>query len=196
MSRATTSILAALALAIPCLSASAGPADLMPEPIKGWSASNAVYGESVIEEGAPQTPDTEAAAEKRIEVSRDYSRDGGGLRISLNTHDMRGVQLISYVNETQQGNPEKAAELAAKGIVPFRFKTYSGVTMRAGEDGDVTGAALELGGAGTLTLEGISDGRPDTVALDHVKAYLGRMDLERMSEFVRQANARRTGHGD
>ncbi|MFP3944452.1 MAG: hypothetical protein ACLFWF_11195 [Alphaproteobacteria bacterium] len=189
MRRVISGGIAAAVFGAACLAAFARPADLMPKPLEGWTASNPVYGESVIAEqdaGAARP-----APPKRIEVSRVYESGASGLRIALNTHDRRGVQIISHVNRLGGRDPEAAAALAAKGIVPFSFASLQGVAMHTEEDGDVTGAALKLGEHGTLTLEGISDGEPSTVALEHVKAYLEHTDLERMADFIRKTNTAR-----
>lgn len=188
MRRATTGGVAAVIFGAACLAAFADPAELMPKPLEGWTVSTPTYGESVIaREGTGDVPP------KRIEVSRDYMNGSSGLRIALNTHDRRGVQIIEFVNKAGKRDPEAASALAAKGIVPFSFAAWQGVTMRAQEDGEVTGAALRLGAHGTLTLEGMNDGEPGTVALDQVKAYLKRTDLDRMDKFVRQSNAVQKG---
>ena len=180
MNRTAIACLAAAILAGPGVAAAAEPAGLMPEPLDGWTASGPVYGESVIEERA-------SSASKRIEISRDYHRDKGSVRISLNTHNAGGAQRIDIVNE----DPDTARALAKKGISPFPFGDYDGV-MIAAEDGNLSGAALKLGRVGTLTVEGVLDGEPATVPMDHVRAYLRRADLKRMAAFVRQANARGT----
>lgn len=180
MHRAVTGCLTAAALAAACISAFAGPAELMPGPLEGWTAKEPSVNESAIEGGGS----------KRIKVTRDYMRAKGGLRILLNTHDSQGAQLIAFVNQVQAKDPAAAKRLAAKGISPFTFKSRQGV-MLAAEGGTMSGAALKLGRHGTLTFEGVLEDKPATVAPGHVQAYLTVIDLERMAAFVKDTNASR-----